>query len=100
MIFFNIMITEYGDALACCAEPAPVIGNIKTARLVDIWNGKKHLELLKSHISGYGGNYEECRTCYVGLANTMPDDRLNEHAHEIIERLGTIRTASSESAYK
>lgn len=61
LVFFRMLISPEGDALACCRDfgfiPHQLImGNIKEENLLDIWNGEKYrqlrLNILKSNVQG------------------------------------------------
>jgi radical SAM protein with 4Fe4S-binding SPASM domain len=53
-----------GTVLPCCyIYPEPVIGNIKTESLDEIWNSEKMVRLREAHIHGDLRDYKTCQNC-------------------------------------
>lgn len=87
-IFYILQIDSEGNCYPCCPLSLPLsfsIGNINDAPITEIWNGKKHKDIMISHLCG--NKCDLCKKCTNYLCFTPDEDNLDMHKEEILERL-------------
>jgi radical SAM protein with 4Fe4S-binding SPASM domain len=87
-LFTTMAVQSDGAVVACCVDWSrkTEYGNAKKQSLQEIWNGEKLRQLRMLHLEGRRGENDACRNC-----RRMPldvRDRLEDHAEEIMLRLG------------
>jgi MoaA/NifB/PqqE/SkfB family radical SAM enzyme len=86
-LFFLINILPNGNVNCCgCKWPPHVIGNVFESHLHDIWNCGLHRSDMIAHAKGLRRTLPDCKTCSSILQYTMPEDNLDEHLEEILQR--------------
>ena len=87
--FYYLLIFPNGDVRPCSnIQPSAILGNVNTERLVDIWNGTKRQAFLKMQLLGNREKNPVCRVCQRPYENLRPEDRLDGHEEELLEKFG------------
>ena len=87
-LFYLMNILPNGNVNVCgCKWPPHVIGNLFEKPLTDIWNHGQHKKDMITHLKGNRETIQDCRDCSSILQYTMPEDNLDEHMDEILQRL-------------
>jgi len=66
-IFKSMQISANGDVVPCCVDWKRVnlLGNVRDASLVDIWNGSAVRQLQNTHLAGNRFNIPLCQNCVM-----------------------------------
>ena len=87
-LFFLATILPDGDVNVCgCKWPPRVIGNVFEKQLTEIWNTGQHKEDMITHLKGLRGTLSDCKDCLSMVQYVMPEDNLDDHVNEILQRL-------------
>ncbi|WPX07802.1 radical SAM/SPASM domain-containing protein [Anaerocellum danielii] len=84
VIFYSLQIDVDGNVFPCCALTLPkelIIGNVKEEGLVQIWNGKKRIDLIKKHLKFNRNLIIGCSDCVAFMCAT-PNDK-NEYLDDV-----------------
>lgn len=86
-LFTTMVINNRGIAHLCCVDwkSEYILGDLKTEKIGDIWNGERMKEYQRIHLSMQKDKIAICRKCESLSANTT--DNIDEYADEILERL-------------
>lgn len=85
--FYSATVFPNGYAYPCCILPNPApLCNLVTDQLADHWHGKAHMEFLLSMLRGQREQIPVCADCTLFNYISAPNDNLDEHAMELIER--------------
>lgn len=87
-IFYSLQTDSEGNCFPCPPLSLPLsfsIGNINDTPITKIWNGKKHKDIMISHLNG--NKCDLCKKCTNYLCFTPDEDNLDMHKEEILERL-------------
>lgn len=94
-IFYTLQIDSEGNCFPCPPLSLPKnfsLGNVKTQSLTEIWNGKKHQELMFSHLLKDESKCELCKRCVNYLCFTPKEDNLDDDTMKIIEKIKRLDT--------
>ncbi len=89
-IFYSLQIDSEGNCFPCPPLSLPQyfsIGNIADIPLTEIWLGKKHKALIRSHLSENTSKPSLCKECVCYLAFTPSTDNLDGHEKEILKKM-------------
>jgi len=88
-IFYILNICPDGNITMCNVDNLEkyVFGNVQTHSLVELWNGKQFTELRMQHLKNKGKDHPLCRKCSCLNNCTQESDVLDDHRHEIINRM-------------
>lgn len=89
-IFFNLQVEPNGDVLPCCGYPYPLLGNIHTKSVKEMWNGEAHARLMRMHLQGCSKCIPVCADCGQLIGQAMPEDRLDEYASKVLQQLSAL----------
>lgn len=85
----NMNIHSNGDVDTCgCIYPPLFIGNVYKEPLVNLWNGKKHKNVMLKHLSGNRNEIDVCSKCKsINHYNGLAEDNLDPYLDEILEKV-------------
>lgn len=88
-IFYMLNICPDGNITMCNVDNLEqyVFGNVNTHSLVELWNGKEFTELRMQHLENNGRTHPLCSKCSCLNNCTQESDILDNHRHEIIQRM-------------
>ncbi len=89
-LFYSLQTDSEGNCFPCPPLSLPLsfsLGNINEQPLTEIWNGKKHKELMISHLKKDGSKNELCKRCTNYLCFTPDEDNLDLAAEAILKRI-------------
>lgn len=86
-VFYSFAINSDGTASTCFLDWSRkmLIGDAKTEKVTDIWNGKKLYEYQKEFLDMNRAKFDSCRECGQ-LTHGMPDN-IDNFAPELRERI-------------
>jgi radical SAM protein with 4Fe4S-binding SPASM domain len=90
MAFYMMEINAEGNCYPCCVFNVPVdlcLGNVAGMPLTEMWNGKKHKEILLSLLKKDDNRQDVCIKCKTYNFGARPNDDLDAEAQEIIKRV-------------
>ena len=72
--FHRMFLKNNGNVTVCCFdnEDEVVVGNWKTERLHDIWNGTAYKDVRRIHAEGRYRDMDICRRCYYPVSFKQP----------------------------
>ena len=88
-IFYMLNICPDGNITMCNVDNLEqyVFGNVNTDSLVELWNGKRFTELRLQHLKNNAKDHPLCSKCVCLNNCTQESDILDDHRHEIIQRM-------------
>ena len=90
-LFTSVNIQSNGDVGVCgCRYPNLMIGNVFQMPLSEIWNGDIHKKIMKLHLEGMRETITDCRDCASIREYSLPEDNLDDHLEEILERVNQL----------
>lgn len=91
-LFMYMNIHSNGDVDACgCVYPPLYLGNVYNMPIRDIWNGKKHKEIMMKHLTGRRCDISKCAECVsIDHQNGFEQDNLDPYLDEILERVSKL----------
>ena len=86
-LFMNINIHSNGDVDTCgCIYPPLFIGNVYKEPLINLWNGKRHKNVMLKHLSGKRKEIDVCSKS-INHYNGLEEDNLDPYLDEILEKV-------------
>lgn len=88
-LFMYMNVHSNGDVDCCgCKYPPLYIGNIYKDSLKELWNGKRHREIMIKHLEGKRKTLPLCADCSsIEGYNGFPEDNIDGHRLEVLKRL-------------
>ena len=88
-LFMYMNIHSNGMVDACgCIYPPLFLGNINNMSLKEIWNGKRHKEIMVKHLSKRRCDIGICATCQsIEHYNGFAEDDLDPHLDEVLKKV-------------
>jgi radical SAM protein with 4Fe4S-binding SPASM domain len=87
-LFYLMNILPNGNVNCCgCKWPPHVVGNIFKKNLHEIWNSGQHKEEMIVHLKGLRETLQDCKNCASITQYTMPEDNLDQHLNDILQRM-------------
>jgi MoaA/NifB/PqqE/SkfB family radical SAM enzyme len=91
VMFYLLNIHSHGYVDACgCKYPPLFIGNVFKKPLTEIWNKGKHKGVMAAHLKGLRDRIPFCRDCMSIIQYNVPEDNLDEHLAEVLERVKSL----------
>jgi len=90
IMFYFLQINIDGDTYPCSTPGLPTyftMGNVNENTLLEIWNGKKRNELLRTNLLNGYRTFSACRECSSVVCITDPAERLDDCRLEMLARL-------------
>ncbi len=86
-LFTTMVINHSGIAHLCCVDwkTEYILGDLKTEKIADIWNGEKLCQYQKLHLKKRKDDIPICRHCESLSANTTDD--IDSYADIILKRM-------------
>ncbi len=86
-LFTTMVINHSGIAHLCCVDwkTEYILGDLKTEKIADIWNGEKLRNYQKLHLKKMKDKITICRQCESLSANTTDD--IDDYAEVILKRI-------------
>lgn len=86
-LFTTMVINNEGIVHLCCVDWKTefILGDLKTERIADIWNGEKLRNYQKLHLKKLKNQISICRQCESLSANTTDD--IDDYAELILNRI-------------
>lgn len=86
--FYRLRVTSNGKVTAACPDSPKdiVLGDINENSLVQIWNGEKRTNLLKTHLMGQRFSISSCHNCMLPNDIVNESDILDPWADEILKK--------------
>lgn len=87
--FYRMRVAANGLVTsACCDTPNDIVyGDINKESLVNIWNGKKHMNFLRMQLQGKRFEHSSCKNCVAANDITSKADFLDPWAEQILDRM-------------
>ena len=87
LIFYAIAVNSNGSVSPCCNDwqRKVIIGNAKTEKIKDIWNGKKLMDLQIMHLKNQRRNHPLCSTCELPKYGTT--DNIDDYRDELLNKI-------------
>jgi MoaA/NifB/PqqE/SkfB family radical SAM enzyme len=105
--FFAANVDIDGSVYGCCCNASdrdpeniwksPCIGNLNEQSFSDIWNGREHLELLKSLLNHTPIGV--CEKCILPKYYLSPSDVMNGSEAQIIQRIELIEKKNQDESH-
>lgn len=92
-VFYSLQTDSEGNCYPCPPLSLPLsfsLGNINQTPLIEIWNSKKHKDLMLSHLKMDGSKCDLCKKCTNYLCFTPEEDNLDNDTEEIIKRIEAL----------
>lgn len=88
LCFFMLGIFPNGDVYPCETIYRPAyLGNVRTDRLAELWNGEKLHRFQRMQLEGRRGENPHCAQCCAPDDVSHPEDELDSSAEMLLERL-------------
>ena len=86
-IFYGLVINSNGTVSLCCQDwkHKLIVGDLKTEKFTDIWNGEKLKGYQRMHLEGRRGELPMCASC--GQLRWGKPDNIDKYTKELLEKI-------------